>query len=389
MSLNQALPMLEGVKVVDLTSVVFGPYTTQILADHGAEVIKVEPHIGDAFRYSLKPAKSRGMSPGHLSLNRGKKSVVLDLKSSEDAETMRKLIGDSDIFIHNVRDKAIQRLGLDYASVKALNPEIIYVHCVGFGSDGPYSELQAYDDVIQAATGTTSLLSRVDGNPEPRFFPSLIADKVAGLNGAYATLAAVIHKLRTGRGQFVEVPMFEAFAHFMLKEHLAGKTFNPPNGPACYSRQIDPSRQPFPTADGHIVIVPYTNKSWDAVYEVIGAPEFLDQEQFSTPIGRMKNQDALYQGLAARTPSRTTDQWLEALRPRNIPCMAVRDIEDILEDPHLTESGFLTEREHPTEGSYFELREASQYSDWTAAPADPAPLIGEHNEEINSRYKTE
>lgn len=388
MPLSQSLPMLEGVKVVDLTSVVFGPYTTQILADFGAEVIKVEPKMGDAFRYSQKPAKSRGMSPGHLSLNRGKQSIVLDLKKDEDAEIMRQLICDCDVFIHNIRDKAIQRLGFDYESVKALNPDIIYVHCVGFGSDGPYSDFQAYDDVIQAATGTTSLLSRVDGKPEPRFLPSLIADKVAGLNGAYATFAAIVHKLRTGRGQFVEVPMFEAFAHFMLKEHLAGKTFNPPNGTACYSRQVDPRRQPFPTADGYIVIVPYTNESWDAVYEVLGAPEFLEQEQFSTPIGRVKNQDALYEGIASRTPNGKTEDWIAALRERNIPCMPVRDIEDILDDPHLSASGFLKERTHPTEGAFFELSEASRYSDWSPPEAAPAPQIGEHSDKIKSRYKS-
>ena len=287
-----------------------------------------------------------------------------------------------------MRDKAIRRLGLDYESVKAINPEIIYVHCVGFGSDGPYADLQAYDDVIQAATGTASLLSRVDGNPEPRFVPSLIADKVAGLNGAYATFAAVIHKLRTGRGQFVEVPMFEAFAHFMLKEHLAGKTFNPPNGTACYSRQVDPRRQPFPTKDGYIVIVPYTNESWDTVYEVLGAPEFLEQERFSTPIGRVKNQDALYEGLAERTPARTTQEWLDLLRAKNVPCMPVRDIEDILEDPHLSASGFLTEREHPTEGKFYELSEASRFSDWAASPATPAPNIGEHSDDIKAQYKS-
>jgi len=387
MSLNQALPMLEGVKVIDLTSVVFGPYATQILADFGADVTKIEPQLGDAFRYSQKPAKSRGMSPGHLSLNRGKKSVTLDLKSPEDIEIMRNLIADCDIFIHNIRDKAIKRLGLGYDTVKALNPEIIYVHCVGFGSDGPYSDLQAYDDVIQAATGTTSLLSRVDGNETPRFIPSLIADKVAGLNGAYASLAAVIHKLRTGRGQFVEVPMFEAFAHFMLKEHLAGMTFVPPNGRACYSRQIDPLRQPFPTADGHIVIVPYTDNSWASVYEVLGASEFLEDERFSTPRARFKNQDLLYKGVAARTPSQPTAYWVDALRAQNIPCMAVRDIDDILEDPHLVETGFLKQREHPTEGTYYELSEASRYSDWSPSDPAPAPTVGEHNDAVKARYK--
>lgn len=389
MPLNQALPMLEGVKVVDLTSVVFGPYTTQILADFGAEVVKIEPKIGDTFRYSQKPAQSSGMSPGHMSLNRGKKSVVLDLKAEEDAAIMRNMLADCDIFIHNIRDQAIQRLGFGYESVKQLNPEIIYVHCVGFGSDGPYADLQAYDDVIQAASGTTSLLSRVDGKQEPRFLPSLIADKVAGLNGAYASLAAVIHKLRTGRGQFVEVPMFEAFTHFMLKEHLAGKTFIPPNGTACYSRQVEPLRQPFPTADGHIVIVPYTDASWAAVYDVLGAPEFLDDERFASPRARLKNQEKMYEGIAARTPSQSTAYWIEAMRARNIPCMAVRDMEDILDDPHLQASGFFEERDHPSEGTFYEMREASRYSDWSPASPTPAPRIGEHSEDIKSQYGSE
>lgn len=342
--MNEA-SMLEGIKVVDLTSVVFGPYTTQVLADFGADVIKVEPASGDAFRYSGKPAKSKAMSPGHIALNRGKKSVTLDLKDKADHGIMLNMLADADIFIHNVRDEAIKRLELDYASVTKVNPDIIYIHCVGFGSDGPYSGLQAYDDVIQAATGTTSLLSRVDGDERPRFIPSLIADKVAGMNGAYAALAAVIHKLRTGRGQFVEVPMFEAFANFMLKEHLAGKTFVPPNGTACYDRQVDPLRQPFPTQDGHIVIVPYTVNSWSVIFAALGAAEFMDDERFSTLAGIVKHQDALYEALAAQTPNKTTEEWLTILRQVSIPCMAVRDIEDILEDPHLRETGFLNKRE--------------------------------------------
>lgn len=381
-----AAPMLEGIKVVDLTSVVFGPYTTQVLSDFGADVIKIEPASGDAYRYSGKPAKSKAMSPGHIALNRGKKSVTLDLKDKADNGVMLNMLADADIFIHNVREEAIKRLGLDYASIIKVNPGIIYIHCVGFGSDGPYAGLQAYDDVIQAATGTTSLLSRVDGDARPRFLPSLIADKVAGMNGAYAALAAVIHKLRTGRGQFVEVPMFEAFANFMLKEHLAGKTFVPPNGTACYDRQVDPLRQPFPTKDGHIVIVPYTLDSWGVIFDAIGMPEFMADERFATPAGLIKNQGALYEGLAAQTPLKTNDEWLAILRHVNIPCMAVRDIEDILEDPHLLETGFLNKREHPTEGTYFELREASSFSDWEAGQSDHAPLVGEHSAEIRGKY---
>ncbi|MEM9396972.1 MAG: CoA transferase [Pseudomonadota bacterium] len=380
MALLDPKPMLEGVRVVDLTSVVFGPYATQILADFGADVVKVEAPSGDIFRYSTRPAKTRAMSAGHLALNRGKRSVVLDLKDEQDVAKMRELISEADVFIHNVRKSAIERLGFGYEDVRQLNDELIYVHCVGFGSGGVYQDLQAYDDVIQAATGTTSLLGRVDGDPRPRFFPSLIADKVAGLNAAYATLGAVIHKLRTGRGQHIEVPMFEAFAAFMLKEHLADKTFDPPLGSACYPRQIDPDRQPFPTADGHIVIVPYSLGSWDVVYEALGYPEYLDDERFSTPRERVKHMEDLYRGLAERTPAKTTQEWCDILRPLNIPCMPVRDIEDILDDPHLQQTGFFQRKEHPSEGWFYEMQEAAKFSDWSAPDYVGAPTLGEHSD---------
>ncbi|HTO42354.1 MAG TPA: CoA transferase, partial [Rhizomicrobium sp.] len=205
--------MLEDVRIIDLTTVVFGPYATQTLADLGADVIKIEPPGGDTMRFTGKSAKTRQMGPCHLSLNRGKRSVLLDLKLEDAKDDLRALLKTADVFIHNVRGPAIEKLGFGYDAVRALKPDIIYVHCVGFGSGGPYSDLQAYDDVIQATSGAATLLSRVDGNPRPRYIPSLIADKVAGLHGAYATLAALFHKQRTGEGQFVEVPMFEAFTH--------------------------------------------------------------------------------------------------------------------------------------------------------------------------------
>jgi crotonobetainyl-CoA:carnitine CoA-transferase CaiB-like acyl-CoA transferase len=374
--------MLEGVRVVDLTSVVFGPYCTQILADLGAEVIKVEPPAGDLYRYSGKAAKTPGMSPGHMSVNRGKRSVVLDLKQPSDLERMRGLIADADIFIHNVRLNAIERLGLDFAAVRALKPDIIYVHCVGFGSNGPYRDLQAYDDVIQAASGTATLASRVDGNPRPRYIPSLIADKVAGLHGAYAVMAAAIHRLRTGEGQFVEVPMFEAFTHFMLMEHLAGQTFDPPVGSVGYGRQLDPHRQPFPTADGYICIVPYTDESWARVFAVLGAPEVLEQERFATRSLRGKNVTSLYQEMAALTPRRTTESWLASLHAASIPAMPVRDIAEIRDDPHLQAVGFFTPQEHPTEGRYVQMKAPVTFSAAHSRRLEHAPALGEHNDLI-------
>lgn len=382
MTIDAGKPMLEGVRIVDLTSVVFGPYATQILCDLGAEVIKVESPGGDTFRWSTKPARSRGMSSGHIALNRGKKSIVLDLKQSEDRQVLDSLLPDADVFIHNIRLDAMNRLGFGYEAVCEKRPDIVYVHCVGFGSGGPYAGLQAYDDVIQAATGTTSLASRVDGDPRPRYIPSLIADKVAGLHAAYGTLAAIVHRLRTGEGQFVEVPMLETFAQFMLKEHLSGLTFEPPVGDVCYNRQVDPDRQPFPTRDGWISLVPYTPQQYDIVFEVLGDPQFLEDERFATPLGRVLNNDLLYKGIAERTPARTSADWVERFRAVNVPVMVARDVGDVLDDPHLQAVDFFMKREHPTEGTVRESRQPLAFSAWQTPEPGHAPTLGEHDAEV-------
>ncbi|MEM6586440.1 MAG: CoA transferase [Pseudomonadota bacterium] len=377
-------PMLEGLKVVDMTSVVFGPYATQILADFGAEVIKIEAPGGDVYRYSAKAAQTMGMAPGFHALNRGKKSVALDLKKSEDADHLRDLLSEADVFIHNVREAAIEKLGFGYGEVKALSPDIVYVHCVGFGSDGPYGGLQAYDDVIQAASGATTLLPRVkqegaDGERRPRYLPSLIADKVAGLHAAYATQAAIIHRLRTGRGQFVEVPMFESFTSFMMKEHLDAKTFDPPNGEAGYGRQVDPHRQPFETRDGWISIVPYVLEHFPLVIRLLGDPDFADQERFSDPRGVLSSGPELYAKIAELAKTKTTQECLAIMREANIPAMPVTDLNDVIDDPHLRATGFFERQDHPTEGALFQMREPSRFSSWTQGVTGPAPLLGQHN----------
>ncbi|MAF63311.1 MAG: carnitine dehydratase [Blastomonas sp.] len=371
-------PLLQGVKVVDLTSVVFGPYATQILVDLGADVIKVEsPGSGDAFRWSGKAAVTPGMSPGFMAINRGKHSIALDLKREEDLSVIRRLLADADVFIHNVRGKAVERLGLDYETVREIRPDIVYAHCVGFGQDGPYADLQAYDDVIQAASGTTTLLPRVDGNPRPRYLPSLIADKVAGLHAAYAVLAAIIHRMRTGEGQKVEIPMFEAFANFMLIEHLAGLTFDPPNAPAGYFRQIDPDRQPFPTSDGFISIVAYSDEAWPRVFEVLDAPEVLDDIRFASRGLRAKNLALLYRAMAQLTPSFTTAELLARCHAAQLPAQPVRDLDDIMEDPHLSATGFFAEAAHPTEGKWYTMRQPVRFGCHMDKPVCAVPTLGQ------------
>lgn len=364
------MSLLAGIRIIDLTSVIFGPYATQMLADLGAEVIKVEPPQGDVSRYLGRASNDPTMGGVHMTVNRGKRSIVLDLKNPEDHAVMAALVSSADVFFHNIRASAIDRLGFGEAAVRSLNPEIIQVHGTGFGQDGPYAGLQAYDDVIQAATGTTSLLPRADGNPRPRFLPSLLADKVAGHYAAQAILAALVHKLRTGKGQNVEVPMFECFANFMLEEHLCEATFNPPVGPIGYRRQLDPGRQPFPTRDGHIAIVPYTDAKLIALFALLGAPETLDEPRFADPLARHQNSTALYEQIAQLTPARSTAEWLSLFANADMPAMAVRDLDDIFEDPHLVDTDFFRLRQHPTEGEFREMAPPVRYS------ADPARTLG-------------
>jgi len=376
--------LLEGIKIVDLTSVVFGPYCTQLLAEMGADVIKVEPPLGDIFRRAGVPANTPAMGPCHMVLNRGKRSAALDLKSPADAKLMHALIADADVFIHNVRAAGIEKLGFGYKALHEKHPGLIYVHCVGFGSGGPYAGLQAYDDAIQAASGMTTFCSRVDGDPRPRYVPSTIADKTAGMHAAYAVLAAIIHKLRAGVGQHVEVPMFECFTQFLYEEHLFGATFDPPTGPIGYARQIDPNRQPFPTKDGYISIVPYTDESLQSTFAVLEATDVLDRFEFATPLRRIASLTLLYHEIASRTPTRTTQEWVQLFNEAQVPAMAVRDFSDIMQDPHLKATNFFEKHTHPTEGPYHAMRPPVRFSAAPDLPVRDAPLLGEHTEQLRT-----
>ncbi len=377
------MSMLNGIRIVDLTTVIFGPYATQMLADLGAEVIKVETGNGDVPRYMGRPNKTKAMGGTHMTVNRGKRSVHLDLKKAEDADVLRGLLKTADIFVHNVRAKGIGRLGFGYEEVKAIKPDIIYVHLAGFGQDGPYADWPAYDDVIQAASGTTSLLPRVDGDPRPRYFPSLIADKVSGTYGAQAMLAALVHKLRTGEGQHVEVPMLECFTAFTMTEHLQDMVFDPPVGPPGYARQLDPDRQPFPTADGHhLVIVPYTDEKIVLLFDLLGDPDFLTGEPLNMPTGRFLNMTLVYQRIGELTVHKTAAELTDMLLANDFPVMPAHDLAEVVNDPHLVATGFFKERDHPTEGKFREMRPPVRYSAYPYPDLGFAPTLGQHGEEI-------
>ena len=372
---------LAGIRLLDLSGVVMGPMATVILADLGCDVIRIENSAGDAMRHAGR-SPDPGMGPIFLALNRNKRSVELDLKSEEGAAVARELARTCDVFFHNIRAEPIARLGLGYEAVKAMNPAVVYVHCTGYGSDGPYAGRQAYDDLIQSASGFADLLPRTLGDGRPRYAPALVADKTAGLYAVYATIAALFHRERSGEGQFVEAPMFETFTAWNLVENLFGQTFVPPLYGPTYTRSINPRRRPYPTLDGHIAIVPYTDAQWLEFFAVGGRPELANDPRFNSMSARAENVGALYAEVEAVAATRTTDDWMRILHDAGIPAMRHHTLDDVAEDEHLVASGAIEVREHPTAGPYRSLRHPVRFS---ATPADivrDAPRLGEHSEEI-------
>ena len=299
--LNRGAPMasptgpLAGVRVIDLTAMVMGPYCTQIMADMGADVIKVEPPEGDNTRYiSVGPAP--GMSGVFVNVNRGKRSIVLDLQTDAGARALRALVETADVFIHSMRAKAIAKLGFGYDDVAAINPAIVYTNCYGYGRRGPDRDRPAYDDTIQAECGLPAVQQQLTG--EADYVGTIMADKVAGLTALYATMMALFHRERTGEGQEVEVAMFETMASFMLVEHANGALFDPPLGPAVYPRTVAPNRRPYRTSDGHIAALIYNDKHWNAFMDAVRPP--WASELYSTLEQRAHQIDTVY-GLVAET----------------------------------------------------------------------------------------
>lgn len=368
---------LAGVKVLDLSSVVMGPYATLIFGDLGADVIRIESGSGDPMRHAGK-APAPGMGPIFLALNRNKRSMVLDLKSPGGLAAALDLARGCDVFFHNIRGEAIERLGLGYEAVKAVRPDVVYVHCAGYGSDGPYAGRQAYDDLIQAASGFADLLPRTLGDGRPRYMPALAADKTAGLHAAYATLAALFHRQRTGEGQFVEVPMFECFTAWNLVENLYGLTFEPPTYGPTYARSVNPRRRPYPTRDGHIAIMPYSDDQWFEFFTLGGRPELASDPRFTSMAARTENVDALYGEVEAVAATKTTDDWLRILTDAGIPAMRFNTLEQVVADEHLNTSGFLHERQHPAVGPYRAMRHPVRFEKTPADIVRDAPKLGEH-----------
>ena len=333
---------LAGVRVVDLTAMVMGPYCTQIMADMGADVIKVEPPAGDNTRYiSVGPAP--GMSGVYINVNRGKRAIVLDLRTDEGKEALRALVATADVFIHSMRSKAIVKLGFGYDDVAAINPSIVYTNCYGYGRRGPNRDLPAYDDTIQAECGIPAVQEMLTG--EANYVGTIMADKVAGLTALYATTMALFHRERTGEGQEVEVSMFETMASFMLVEHANGAMFDPPLGPAVYPRTVAPNRRPYPTKDGHIAVLIYNDKHWSAFVNAVKPP--WATEVYATLEMRANDIDTVY-GLVAETLlERTTDEWMALFRELQIPAAPINTPDALFDHPHLNAVGLFETVETP------------------------------------------
>jgi crotonobetainyl-CoA:carnitine CoA-transferase CaiB-like acyl-CoA transferase len=371
---------LEGIRILELSTVILGPYCTQVLADLGADVIKIEAPGGDVTRH-VGPMKTPGM--GHLFMtgNRNKRGVMLDLKRKEGRAALLKLCEDADVLVHNVRPEAMTRLGLGYGDVAKVNPALVYVTATGFGAKGRYAGRPAYDDLIQGASGLASTM-RVASGDEPRYVPCNMADRAVGLYCATAISSALVHRERTGEGQAVEVPMLEVFSQLLLGDHLGGLGYEPPIGPPHYGRLMTRHRRPFETRDGFICALIYNDKHWEAFFDVIGKPEMRSDPRFWPHTIRAANIEAAYAFVADEMLKKTSAVWQAVLEEVDIPVMPLHTVETLLTDPHLADVGLVQTMEHPTEGP---VRVVGCPSTWSAHEPSirrHAPRLGEHNAEV-------
>src|SRR6266403_767999 len=371
---------LEGVKVIDMTTVLMGPYATQMLGDYGADVIKIETLDGDVTR-QIGPTRHPGMGPVFLNTNRSKRSLSLDLKKPKGRDAVLRLIASADVLVYNVRPQAMARLQLGYDVVSKINPRLIYAGVFGFGQDGPYAAKPAYDDLIQGATALPALMAQTaDG--VPRYVPNALVDRIVGLTAVGAICASLVDRDRTGQGQRVDIPMFETMAGFVMGDHMGGLTYEPPLDKGGYARHLSRDRRPYKTSDGYICVIVYNDKQWENFFKATGRDDLRSDPKFATFAGRAVNIDTVYAELARIFETRGTAEWTELLNKADVPVLPMHDLESILQDPHLVATDFFPIVHHPTEGAIRNMKVSATWSETSAEPTRLAPRLNEHGNEV-------
>ncbi len=368
--------LLKDLKVVDLTTVVLGPYATQLLADFGADVLKVEAFGGDVFR-AVRPGRHAELGVGFLNFNRNKQALAVDLKSPEGREVLYRLVAEADVFVHNMRNKPARQLGVDYDSLADVNPRLVYCAGVGFAADGPDADAPAYDDIIQARSGLAALNKDAEGAPQ--FVRTIACDKVVGLHLALAVTAGVVKQQRENQGSCIEVPMLETMAAFLLSEHLAGHTLIPPQGDLGYERLFSTHRKPFKTANGYMAVLPYSSEQWVRFLSLAGRDDLAAADWVIDAAQRSERIDELYEVLGDIIAADTTERWLSLLARHDVPCARVNELGDLAEDPQLLASGLLQQHEDAEIGAYQSLRSPYRIKDQNPSEPKRAPKLGQHS----------
>ena len=374
--------LLKGLKIIDLTTIVLGPYATQLLADLGAEVIKIESLDGDVFR-AVRPGRRDDLGVAFMNFNRNKRSLTLDLKQPRGQEILHALVRRSDVLVHNMRARSATKLGASYDTLKEVNPSLVYCYSPGFGSLGPDANAPAYDDIIQSRSGLTDLNANSEGAPQ--FLRTIAADKVVGLHLALAVASGLIQKERTGKGVCIEAPMLESMVSFLLSEHLAGKTLVPSEGELGYDRMMTPNRKPHKTKDGYLVILPYSTRHWIRFFQLCELEDWATANKVVDPVLRSEHIDELYGKISELAPSKTTAEWLKVLAEQDIPCADVNSLDDIMTDEHLVAAQMFHQDTDPRIGDYLEIRPPFQVDGMLAhaeTPNTAAPGLGENNDDI-------
>lgn len=370
---------LTGITILDLTTVVMGPFATAMLGDFGAEVIKVEALEGDITR-RMGPQRNAGMTALTLGLQRNKRSIAMDLKTAEGRKILERLIREADVVVSNLRPRSREDLGITYPELCAIRPDTILCTAQAYAENSAQRNEPAYDDMVQAASGLTDLVETVDGTP--RYAPYVIADKVSGLYIVIAILTALLHRAATGSGQHVEIPMVDAMIHFNLVEHLSGLTFTPPVGDFGWSRVLVAERAPYRTADGYVCILPYTDANWRDFFALTGLTHLLTDSKLTDVDKRHQNMGYLHSVIGEITPQKSTQEWLDLCRDNNVPAAGLLDLAHVTDNPYVIEQGVLRRSEHPTEGDYFSALAPLRMSGSPVHLRRHAPSLGAQTAEV-------